>query len=115
LHYELALVRKIGRTEIGLHMEGSHEWSRAVAVRLADHSDEIRSSLGFGYELEEWTASWCRLHQTVPLERLTDSFADEVSGYFSTLIENVEPIVRSLDLSDLSTTSTRGRKRLRWN
>lgn len=117
LHYEVAPVRKIGRLEVGLHMEGAHDWSRGVALRLAAHADEIRRRLGPTYELEEWTAAWCRLHQTFPLERLTDDLAEETSSRLALLVAAVEPILRSLELSDLPGPAARGaggRKARHW-
>lgn len=61
LHYEVWPVRKTGRIEIGLHIEGPQEWSRQVAAQIAGLADDLRAALGPDYELEDWTASWCRL------------------------------------------------------
>ena len=116
LHYEVAPVRKTGRMEIGLHMEGAHDWSRGVAMRLAAHADEIRGCLGPTYELEEWTAAWCRLHQTMLLKRLTDDLAADTADRLAVLVTSVEPILRSLELSDLPGPSAPGRggPRKKW-
>ncbi|MEE9278451.1 MAG: hypothetical protein V3V06_08575, partial [Dehalococcoidia bacterium] len=76
LHYEVWPVRKTGRIEIGLHLEGPQEWSRALAARLAAHADDLRAALGPEYELEDWTASWCRLHRTLPLQGLSQPVAE---------------------------------------
>lgn len=96
LHYEVWPVRKTGRVELGLHLEGPQEWSRAVAMRLAGQADELRAALGEGYELEDWTASWCRLHRTLPLRRLDADLAAEVAVALQALICAAEPVVRRL-------------------
>ena len=96
LHYEVWPVRKTGRVELGLHLEGPQEWSRAVALSLAAEADELRAELGPGYELEDWTASWCRLHRTMPLQRLDAMLATEVAAALKTLICAAEPGVRRL-------------------
>jgi len=120
LHYEVWPVRKTGRIEVGLHIEGPQEWSREVAVRLASQADDLRSALGSQYELEDWTASWCRLHTTLPLGRLTESLAADVAAATVRLIEAAEPIVRALDLPAPSASSKNGRSgmeprnRSRW-
>jgi hypothetical protein len=98
LHYEIWPVRKTGQLEIGLHLEGPQEWSRATAAQLSIHADELRSALGSAYELEDWTASWCRLHRTVPLPKLTDATVDDVSDHLLHLIRAVQPLLSELDL-----------------
>jgi hypothetical protein len=80
LHYEVWLVRKTGRIEIGLHIEAERETSRAWAAFLAAHADDLRASIGPGVELEDWTASWSRLHETVPLGPLSEDLSDEVAA-----------------------------------
>ena len=97
LHYEVWPVRKTGRLEIGLHLEGPQDWSRALAARLAGHADELRRALGPDYELEDWTASWCRLHRTLPLEPLSPALADAVAARLAALIRVTEPLLRRLD------------------
>ena len=119
LHYEVWPVRKTGRIEVGLHIEGPRDWSRAVATRLAARADDIRRALGPAYELEEWTAAWCRLHETVPYDRLTDDLVSEVTARLVTLVNAVQPILGSLSLTDLDgigapASGPRKRGRRRW-
>ena len=97
LHYEVWPVRKTGRIEVGLHLEGPREWSRAVAGRLAEHGDELRAALGPTYELEDWTASWCRLHTTLPLRPLDAALALEVGAALAGLVRASEPLLRHLN------------------
>lgn len=97
LHYEVWPVRKTGRIEVGLHLEGPFAWSRALAGRLAEHGDELREALGPAYELEDWTASWSRLHRTLPLRRLDAALAGEVAAALARLIRATQPVLRRID------------------
>jgi hypothetical protein len=63
LHYEVWVQRKTQRLEVGLHFEGDREWSYSCAGVLAEHAPEIAAAIGVEWELEEWTASWTRLHR----------------------------------------------------
>ncbi len=93
VHYEVWLARKTGRIEIGLHFEGPREFSYRWAELMAPHMPEIMARLGPEVELEEWTASWTRLHQTVPYDPLSEPLADEVSRRFAQTITVLQPIV----------------------
>lgn len=93
VHYEVWLARKIGRIEIGLHFEGSRDFSYLWAERIAPYMPEIQARLGSGVELEEWTPSWTRLHQTLPYDPLTDALAAEVAGRLSDTVITLQPIV----------------------
>ncbi len=116
LHYEVWPVRKTGRIELGLHLEGPQEWSRALAMRLAAHADELRAALGPAYELEDWTASWCRLHRTLPLRRLDAALAAEAGEALAALIVAAEPLIRRLGPAPAPADAAgrgRGRRRRR--
>lgn len=93
IHYEVWPQRKTGRIEIGLHFEGerddNYRWARILSERVV----EIQSQLGPGVELEEWTRSWTRLHQTVPLTHLDDALAEQVADRLARMIEVMEPIL----------------------
>jgi hypothetical protein len=93
VHYEVWLARKIERIEIGLHFEGPQEFSYLWATLLAGHMPEIQSRLGTHVELEEWTASWARIHQTVPYDPLSDVLADEVATRLAEMITVLQPLV----------------------
>ena len=96
VHYEVWLARKTGRIEIGLHFEGPHEFSYLWAGLIAERMLEIQAQLGGDYELEEWTASWARLHETIPYDPPSPALADEIATRFARLIAICEPIVESL-------------------
>ena len=93
VHYEVWLARKTGRIEIGLHFEGPREFSYRWAEVIAPYMPEIQARLGPQMELEEWTASWARVHQTVPYDPLSDGLADEVARRFAETITVLQPIV----------------------
>jgi hypothetical protein len=93
VHYEVWLARKTGRIEIGLHFEGPREFSYRWAELMAPHMPEIQARLGPQMELEEWTASWARVHQTVPYDPLSEVLADEVARRFAEVITVLQPIV----------------------
>ena len=111
LHYEVWPIRKTGLIEIGLHIEGPHDWSRAVARVLAAQADDLRRALGPGYELEDWTASWSRLHTTVPLTRLTPALADSLTTQLLHLIQTAEPLLRASALPEPPARIGAGRER----
>jgi len=93
LHYEVWIQRKTGRIEVGLHFEGERETNYRWAEALSRRVLELRARLGPSVELEEWTRSWVRLHQTVPLRKLDDGLAEEVAELLALFIQVMEPIL----------------------
>jgi hypothetical protein len=95
VHYEVWLTRKTERIEIGLHFEGPQEFSYAWAACFAGHMAEVQAKCGPTFELEEWTASWARIHETIPYDPLSEALADEVASRLARLITVCEPIVEA--------------------
>jgi len=93
VHFEVWLARKTGRIEIGLHFEGPREFSYRWAEMIAPHMAEIQARIGPQMELEEWTASWARVHQTLPYDPLSEPLADEVARRLAETIRVLQPIV----------------------
>ncbi len=94
VHYEVWVQRKARRIEIGLHFEGEQEENYRWAQALAPHALEIQAQLGPSVELEEWTKSWTRLHETLTLRGdLTEELANEVAERVARFIEVLEPIL----------------------
>lgn len=94
IHYEVWVQRKTGRIEIGLHFEGEPDDNFRWAAALAPRAIEIQSKLGPAVELEEWTRSWTRLHETRAVgAKLTEELADEVGERLAQFIEALEPIL----------------------
>jgi hypothetical protein len=94
-HYEVWLVRKTGRIEIGLHFEGGRESNHRRAAELADRALELRESLGPEVELEEWSPSWTRLHVTIPLLELDAGLATQVSDRLASFVRLTGESVRN--------------------
>ncbi len=94
VHYEVWVQRKIGRIEIGLHFEGDPEENYRWAQALAPRALEIQAQLGPTVELEEWTRSWTRLHESRALEGdLTQELAQDVARRVARFMEALEPIL----------------------
>jgi hypothetical protein len=93
VHYEVWLVHKTGRIEIGLHFESEREENTRAAAALAPHVHAIRAVAGEDAELEQWTASWTRLHVTLPLGPLNEDLCAEVALRLSGLITATRPLL----------------------
>jgi hypothetical protein len=94
VHYELWLQTKTGRVELGLHFEDERSLNERWSALLAPHAWELQEALGPELDLEEWTASWMRLHLTVPNEPLTADFAADLATRFGALIAGTADIIR---------------------
>ena len=95
LHYEVWLTRKTGRIEIGLHFEGEREFSYRWAEVMAARMPEVQARLGPQVELEEWTQSWTRIHQTIPYDPLSEPLAEEVARRLAETISVLQPMVEA--------------------
>lgn len=95
VHYEVCLTRKTERIEIGLHFEGPHDFSYLWARRFAEHMPVVAAELGPEWELEEWTASWARLHITLPYDPLSPALAEAIAEHMSRLIIVCQPIIEA--------------------
>jgi hypothetical protein len=94
VHYEVWVQRKARRIELGLHFECDREESYRWAEALAPRAIEIQAQLGQNVELEEWTKSWTRLHETLHMETdLDESLAADVAQRLARYIEVLEPIL----------------------
>jgi hypothetical protein len=93
IHYEVWLTRKTGRIEIGLHFEGERQFSYRWAEVMAARMPEVQARLGPQVELEEWTPSWTRIHQTIPYDPLSEPLADEAARRLAETMTVLQPIV----------------------
>ena len=93
LHYEVWPQKKTGRIEVGLHFEGESETNYRWAAVLAERMPQVQAALGPAMELEEWTPTWTRLHQTLPMGTLDEGEADEAAQRLAALIQTMEPIL----------------------
>lgn len=94
IHYEVWVRRKARQIELGLHFEGEREESYRWAQALAERALEIQAQLGPNVELDEWTQSWTRLHESRSLTGdLTKELAGEVADRLAQFINVLEPIL----------------------
>jgi hypothetical protein len=93
VHYEVWVQRRAGRIEVGLHFEGEREANYRWAGLLAPRVYEVQHAVGTDVELEEWTASWTRLHVTVPFQTLGGGLARDVADRLSALVAYAQPLL----------------------
>jgi hypothetical protein len=93
VHFELQPQVSRGQVEAGLHFEGLPENNEAWAQLIADNAAPIAGALGPDWELEEWTASWRRLHRVFPFQKLTRTLAAEVAAEFALLLTTLQQLV----------------------
>ena len=94
VHYEVWLARKIGadRDRAALR-RGARVLVPLGGACSRRYMPEIQARLGPQVELEEWTASWARVHQTVPYDPLSEMLADEVAQRLAETIAVLQPMV----------------------
>jgi hypothetical protein len=107
VHFELQPQVSRGVVELGLHFEGPAEVNEARALAVAERTPEIAPVLGEGWEMEEWTASWRRLHRSFPFTRLTAALAREVGEQACTLLRSLQPLVS--EMPPVAAAPARGR------
>lgn len=101
VHYEVWVQGKSSRLEIGLHFEGEREANYRWAALLAGRLVEIQAQLGPSLEVEEWTKSWTRLHETIPYERLDEDLALRTAQRLARLVAVVDPMLgEGVELKD---------------
>jgi hypothetical protein len=58
----------------------------------------VQRQVGSGYELEEWTKSWTRLHRSSDAPALTPELADAAAESVCALMRGMEPIIDQMGL-----------------
>ena len=96
IHYEVWIQRRTGRVEIGLHFEDDAETNARYLESLSSRFVEIQSALGPGVEPEQWTSTWTRIHQGLPLGPLEEDLLPEVSSCMCQMVQVLEPMVREV-------------------
>ena len=94
VHFELQPQPSRRLIEVGLHFESTPEVNEALAARVARHSCELQAVLGPDWELEEWTASWRRLHRTYRFEHLSGQLGRDVAAEWARAITLLWPFAR---------------------
>ncbi len=93
VHFELQPQMGRGVVEAGLHFEGPVEANDAWVELLAANAADLLGELGPSWELEEWTATWRRLHRPFPFERLTVELAREVADELVHAMTALHPLI----------------------
>ncbi|MDZ7727573.1 MAG: hypothetical protein U5Q44_04880 [Dehalococcoidia bacterium] len=97
LHFELQPQGARKQVELGLHFEADVETNEARAVSVARYAPEILGELGPEWEMEEWTASWRRLHRVFAYERLTAGLGREVAEQMTLLLVTLQPLIEEAE------------------
>ncbi len=95
-HYEVWLRPAAGLVELGLHFEGPQEENRRRVAVVAEAMPLVSPALGPAVEVEEWTESWTRVHETLPLLPLDERFAAALGARLALYVSVLEPVVRPL-------------------
>jgi hypothetical protein len=95
-HYEVWLRGQVGLVELGLHFESEREESYRRLAVVAEAMPEIAARLGPAVDVEEWTERWARVHETVPLKTLDETFARHLGERLAEFIRVLEPVVAPL-------------------
>lgn len=93
VHFELQPQMGRGVVEIGLHFEGTQVANDAWADAIGARAGELLAELGPQWELEEWTASWRRLHRPYRFDSLTAVLAREISDELVKAVVTLEPLI----------------------
>ena len=94
IHYEVWIQRRTGRIELGLHFEADPETNRRHLEMLSSRFFEIQAGLGPEVEPEQWTKSWTRIHQSLPLEALEEAYLEKVAAKLALMIRVLQPLVQ---------------------
>ena len=92
-HYEVWIRRRNRQIELGLHFEGPAQQNSQYLESLMARIPEIQAQLGPSVEPEQWTASWTRVHETIPLPDLDEDFLMQLSSRLSRYIRVLEPML----------------------
>lgn len=98
IHFEVWPQRKTNRLELGLHFEGEQADSYAWAERLSAYAGIALTELGPAAEMEEWTASWTRLHETWPIGVLDHELAETVAERLALYVETLCPLLEAAEI-----------------
>jgi hypothetical protein len=111
LHHELWVQRKRGQIEMGLHLEGRPDLNGRLLQGFTQQMPEIQAELGPGFEPEQWTKSWCRVHSYVACDQLDENAVEQMAAGFVAMVSCLEPRLRGL--LDGRISSADGRHRVR--
>lgn len=93
IHYEVWLQRRAGRVEIGLHFEADPDTNSQMLSRITEQYAIVSQALGPNAEPEQWTASWTRVHESIPFDLLDEALLNQIADRLSRYIMVLEPMV----------------------
>lgn len=93
VHYEAMISTESGFAEVGLHFEDGPQSTGRLLEHFDQYIVEIKHGLGERCELERWTKSWGHIFEVYPLEPLTPSYVEQISGRLAQMIIVLQPIL----------------------
>ena len=97
IHYEIWVQRRAKLVEVGLHFEGDRASNLAWLETLQPQMPGLGPLLGPGVAAEDWTETWTRIHEEVPLEALEEDFLLEVTARLAGLVRALQPLVEAVN------------------
>jgi len=97
IHFEVWVQGKNSRVEVGLHLEADKATNDRLLSHLASRFIEIQAELGPQMELEQWTRTWGRVHQTVPYTRLDEELVQAVADRLAPMILLLAPMLEEIE------------------
>ncbi len=92
VHYEIWL-RSNGLLEIGLHFEASQETNERLLRYFSERAIEVIGQLGPQVDIEQWTKSWGRVHQTVSFTSPDEKLLAEAIERMAAMIAVLQPML----------------------
>jgi hypothetical protein len=96
LHYEVWLQRPRRQVEVGLHLEAEPALNGWLLERLGGSWPRLGHALGEGFELEQWTASWGRVHALETFQRVDEELVARVSRRLVDCVRALQPELETL-------------------
>jgi hypothetical protein len=93
LHFEIWVQGQYRRIELGLHFEADKETNDRLLTYFAERFIEVQANLGPQVELERWTASWSRIHETMPYTTLDAALVNRVADRMAAIILVLQPML----------------------
>ncbi len=108
LHYEVWVRGKERLIEIGLHFESDRATNSQLLDYFSTRAFEIKAELGDQMDIEQWTASWTRVHQLMPYQQLDQATARAVAERLARMIETLQPMLEQARVPTRSAKSRTG-------
>ncbi len=96
IHYEVWLQRGRGQVEVGLHFEADARQNGWLMRRFGAQMVAVQHELGPGFELEQWTASWGRIHTYLSVDVVDEALAVAAAQTLADSIRVLQPRLEDL-------------------